>query len=118
MPEDDKVFEIWQEIGGKELIYLGSVPSKAIITTFLDLHSLVIMGHIKCDDDEIRSFLKNAFINRHYLNLKITDCKKTYSGRFYISSYDPFSNHSVFRSTGKIVYEIAETITNNLNSCA
>ena len=118
MPEDDAVFEIWQEISGKELICLGSVPSKAVITTFLDLHSLVIMGNIECKDDQTRSLLKTAFINRHYLNLKITDYEKTYSGRFVISSYDPFSNHSVFRSKGEIVYEIAEIATYTHNSCA
>jgi hypothetical protein len=118
VPEDKNTFEIWQDIRGKQLICLGTIPSSAIITTFLDLHSLVIMGEINCNDHSMPDYLKDAFINRHYLNLRITDEEHAYYGRFYISSYDSFSNHCVFRSTGEVIYEIAENIGQNNNSCA
>ncbi|UTW55181.1 hypothetical protein [Kordiimonas sp. SCSIO 12610] len=118
MPEDTKTYEIWQDIHGKNQICLGSVPAHSIITTFLDLHSLVIMGEITCCGSDMPDYLKDAFINRQYLNLKISDHEHTYRGRFYLSSYDSFSNHCVFRSTGEVVYEIAENIGQNHNSCA
>ena len=33
MPEDDEIFEIWQDIHGEKHICLGSIPEQAIITT-------------------------------------------------------------------------------------
>lgn len=118
MPEDDEIFEIWQDIPGKEATCLGSVPAHAIITTFLDLHNLVIMGEITCYDADMPNFLKEIFINRQYLNLKITNYSNTYRGRFFISSYDNFSNRCVFRSIGEVIYEVAENLEKPHNSCA